>query len=196
VLPGVPLPAEVRADGVRLAHLGSKVGGDDAFVLARSGHVLTYLGHEYDRGASMVEQAVALNPNLAWAWLYSGWARIWLGQPDAAIEHLAHAMRLSPLDPLIADVQAATAHAHFFAGRYDEAASWAAMAVGARTALYIAAAGNALGGHGEEASKAVTRLRQLDPALRIATLREVLGPYRPEDLAKYEAGLRKAGLPE
>ena len=105
-------------------------------------------------------------------------------------------MRLSPLDPLIADVQAATAHAHFFAGRYDEAASWAAMAVGARTALYIAAAGNALAGHAEEAEKAVTRLRQLDPSLSIANLREVLGPYRPEDLAKYEAGLRKAGLPE
>jgi len=48
----------------------------------------------------------------------------------------------------------------------------------------------------DEAAKAVTRLRQLDPALRISTLREALGPYRPEDLAKYEAGLRKAGLPE
>jgi len=48
----------------------------------------------------------------------------------------------------------------------------------------------------EEASKAVERMRQLDPGLRIATLREALGPYRPEDLAKYEAGLRQAGLPE
>jgi len=93
-------------------------------------------------------------------------------------------------------VQAATAHAHFFAGRYDEAASWAAMAVGARAALYVAAAANALAGNMEEAAKAVARLRQLDPGLRIATLREALGPYRPEDLAKYEAGLRQAGLPE
>jgi hypothetical protein len=42
----------------------------------------------------------------------------------------------------------------------------------------------------------VARLRQRDPALRIANLREVLGPYRPEDLAKYEAGLRQAELPE
>jgi hypothetical protein len=33
--------------------------------VARCGHVLAYLGHEYDRGASLVEQAVALNPNLA-----------------------------------------------------------------------------------------------------------------------------------
>src|SRR5438128_10732094 len=104
-------------------------------------------------------------------------------------------MRLSPLDPLIADVQAATANAHFFAGRYDEAASWAGMAVGARAALYIAAAANALAGRMEEASKTVDRMRQLDPSLRIATLREALRPYRPQDLANDEAGLRKAGVP-
>jgi adenylate cyclase len=49
---GVPLTAETRADAIRLANLGSKLARDDAFTLARSGHVLTYLGHEYDRGAS------------------------------------------------------------------------------------------------------------------------------------------------
>ena len=159
-------------------------------------HSDSVLVRDLAAGVPFIDRAVALNPNLAWAWLYSGWARIWLGQPDAAIEHLAHAMRLSPLDPLIADVQAATAHAHFFAGRYDEAASWAAMAVGARAALYVAAAANALAGNMEEAAKAVARLRQLDPTLRISNLRDVLGPYRSEDLAKYEAGLRQAGLPE
>jgi len=40
--------------------------------LARAGHVLTYLGREYDRGTSMVEQAVALNPNLVIAWYSLG----------------------------------------------------------------------------------------------------------------------------
>ena len=48
----------------------------------------------------------------------------------------------------------------------------------------------------EEADKIVTRLRQRDPDLRIAALREAMGPYRPEDLVKYEAGLRLAGLPD
>jgi tetratricopeptide (TPR) repeat protein len=144
----------------------------------------------------LIDRAVALNPNIAWAWLYSGWARVRLGQPDAAIEHFAHAMRLSPLDPLITDVQAATAHAHFFAGRYEEAAKWAAMALDVRAARYIVAAANALAGHTEEAKEIVVRLRQRDPGLRISTLRERVGPYRPEDLAKYEEGLREAGMPE
>jgi len=184
------------AESERLARRAAELGKDDAVALSAAGFVLAYVVRDMAAGVASIDRAVALNPNLAWAWLYSGWARIWLGQPDFAIEHLAHAMRLSPLDPLIADVRAATAHAHFFAGRYDEAASWAGMAVGARAALYIAAAGNALAGRMEEASKAVERMRQLDPGLRIATLREALGPYRPEDLAKYEAGLRQAGLPE
>jgi hypothetical protein len=39
-------------------------------------------------------------------------------------------------------------------------------------------------------------MRRLDPPRRVSNLRHVLGPYRPEDLARYEEGLRKAGLPE
>jgi hypothetical protein len=43
----------------------------------------------------------------------------------------------------------------------------------------------------------MTRLRQLDPALRISNLEDVLPPLRrAEDRARYVQGLRKAGLPE
>ena len=41
------------------------------------------------------------------------------------------------------------------------------------------------------------RLRELDPELRVSNLGNVQGPYRrPEDIARYEQGLRKAGLPD
>jgi hypothetical protein len=39
------------------------------------------------------------------------------------------AMRPSPLDPRIGSMRAATASAHFAAGRYDEASSWAEKAL-------------------------------------------------------------------
>jgi hypothetical protein len=39
-------------------------------------------------------------------------------------------------------------------------------------------------------------LRELDPALRISNLRDWLPIHRPEDLAVFADGLRKAGLPE
>jgi adenylate cyclase len=79
---GVPLSAEMRADAIQLADVGSRLGDDDAFVLAISGHVLTYLGHEYDRGAAMVEQAVTLNPNLA-VWFSRGWVALMCGGGNA-----------------------------------------------------------------------------------------------------------------
>ena len=94
-----------------------------------------------------------------------------------------------------------TAHAHFFLGRYDEAASWAAMALqdnaDYQPGLRIAAASNAMAGRPEQAHKAVARLRLLNPTLRVSTLKDVLGPFRrAEDLLRYEEGLRQAGLPE
>ena len=48
----------------------------------------------------LFKQALALNPNLAWGWLYSGWAKVALGEPELAIAREERAMRLSPQDPL------------------------------------------------------------------------------------------------
>ena len=125
----------------------------------------------------------------------------WLGEPKAAIERFARAMRLSPLDPRAIDMRGGTAHAHFFLGSYDEAASWAAMALqdnpDFQPGLRIVAASNAVAGRPAQAHKAMARLRQLNPALCVSTLKDVLPPYRrAEDLSRYEEALRQAGLPE
>ena len=54
-----------------------------------------------------------------------------------------------------------------------------------------------MAGRPEQAHKAVARLRQLNPALRVCNLNDVRGPYqRAEDLSRFEEGLRQAGLPE
>jgi class 3 adenylate cyclase len=187
------------AEMSRLARRAVELGKDDAVALCTAGFALA---HAYDRngGAAFIDRALVLNPNLAAAWLYSGWVNVWLGKPALAIEHLARAMRLSPLDPLIYMMRAATAHAHFFASRYDEASSWAEMVLREQPddypGLRIAAASSALAAREEEANTLCKRLRQINPALRVSNLRHVLGPYGPEALAKYEEGLRKAGLPE
>jgi hypothetical protein len=42
----------------------------------------------------------------------------------------------------------------------------------------------------------LTRMRQIDPELRISNLAEIV-PFRAaKDFARYVEGLRKAGLPE
>jgi tetratricopeptide (TPR) repeat protein len=189
------------AETARLARRAVELGREDATALAAGGWALAYIVGDLDDGTAFIDQALALNLSRAAAWYYSGWVRIWLGEPDSAIEHLARAMRLSPFDPLIDWMKDATAHAHFFAGRYDVASSWVGMALRDRSdfipALRIAAASHALAGRMEQAQKALAPLRQVDPALRVSNLRDTLGPYRrPEDVARYEEGLRRAGLPE
>ena len=55
---GKPLDSEQRAEALRHARLAARLAEEDPYVLATAGHVLTYLGHEYERGVAMVEQAV------------------------------------------------------------------------------------------------------------------------------------------
>jgi adenylate cyclase len=142
-----------------------------------------------------------LNSNLAEAWGLGGWVKIFLGEPETAIERFARAMRLSPLGRWVAGMRGGTAFAHFFLGRYAEAASWAAMALqdnpDYQPGLRIAAASNAMAERPEQAHQAMARLLQLNAALRVSNLKDMRGSYRrAEDLSRYEEGLRKAGLPE
>ncbi|MFB9264435.1 adenylate/guanylate cyclase domain-containing protein [Bradyrhizobium erythrophlei] len=185
----------------RLAKRAVELGKDDAIALAASGYALAAVVRDLDAAAGLIDRALVLSANLAEAWSCGGWVKNWLGDPESAIERFARAMRLSPLDPRATEMRAGTAHAHFFLGHYDEAASWAAMALqdnpDNQAGLRIDAAGKAMAGRPEQAHKAVARLRQVNPALRVSTLKDVLGPYRrAEDLARYQEGLRRAGLPE
>jgi tetratricopeptide (TPR) repeat protein len=150
--------------------------------------------------AALIDRALVLNSNLAAAWSVGGWVKNFLGEPEPALERFARAMRLNPVDPRMSGMRAGTAYAHFFAGRYDQAASWAAMALqdhpDFQPGLRIAAASNAMAGRPEQAHKAVARLQQLNPALCVSTLKDVLPYRRAEGLSRYEEALRQAGLPE
>ena len=88
-----------------------------------------FSGGEFDSGIAFVERALRLNPNLASTWVLSGLLRNFTGEPDLAIEHLARAMRLSPLVPTLYHMQAGTGLAHLFAGRIDDACNWAEKAL-------------------------------------------------------------------
>lgn len=192
-------PQEV-AEGIGLARRAVELGKDDAVALTRSGHALAHLAGELDGGIALLDRALVLDPNLAAAWFLGGFLRAWRGEPDEAIEHFARAMRLSPLDPETYRMQAGTALAHLFAGRLDAASSWAAKAIrdlpGFLMVIGISAASHALAGRTDEARRAMDHLRELDPALRISSLKAWLPVQRPDDLATFADGLRRAGLPE
>jgi TolB-like protein/tetratricopeptide (TPR) repeat protein len=187
------------ADAARLARRAVELARDDPVTLARGGQALGYVVGDLDDGAAYIDQALAVCPNLALAWYASGWIRIFLGEPDLGIDHLLRAMRLSPLDPEISRVHAGIATAHLVQGRYREALECAQQALrgqpGYLTAVRLAAASSAMIGKQQASRQWIATLRQIDPALRVSTLGERLPFRRPEHLARYEGGLRKAGLP-
>jgi tetratricopeptide (TPR) repeat protein len=146
----------------------------------------------------MMDQALSLNQNLAIGWRLRGWAYIYLGQHETALEQVARALRLSPLDPESFHSETAMALAHLFQGRYDEASNWASSALTHQPwmpTMRASAAANALAGHIEEARSMMNRMRQLEPAMSISLLK-VLLPYRHRDTERLIEGLRLAGLPE
>jgi tetratricopeptide (TPR) repeat protein len=188
------------AEAEWFARRAAELGRDDAVALATAGVAFGYVMGDLDKGAALTDRAIDLDPNLAAGWVWSGWIRIWLGEPDLALQHVERAMRLSPHDPQLFNMQACVASAHFLAGRYGEALSWAERAVRDNprhsVAQAIAAASNALGGRMTEAQKAVVRILGIDPSMRLSNLQEFMPLRRPEVLERFAEGLRKAGLPE
>jgi TolB-like protein/class 3 adenylate cyclase/tetratricopeptide (TPR) repeat protein len=191
--------AEV-AETVRLARQAAQLGKDDAVALSTAGIAFSFMVGDHDEGKVLTDRALTLNPNSAWAWLFSGWVRVWLGEPEVAIERVSRALRLNPADPHSYSMYSALACAHFFAGRYTDALSWVEMAVREKPEFlvpnYIAAASNALAERLADAKRALGRARQLDPSLRTSNLQILFPLRRPEDLTRLAEGLRLAGLPE
>ena len=184
----------------RLARQAAELGRDISIALCTAGLALAYVVGEVDDGIALTDRALGLNPSLAWAWLFSGWVNVVAGEPNVAIDRVTKAMRLSPQDPHIFNMQGVIASAYFFADRDNEAAIWAEKAFRDRPnylfGYLIRAAAKAITGQIEDAKQTMSHLRQLDPNLRISNLNNLVRLRRPEDFAKLMSGVRKAGLPE
>jgi TolB-like protein len=193
-------PQHDVAEGARLARRGAELGRNDAEILWRTGIALAHLVGDFASGTAFIDEALSLNANMATAWFSSAYVRVWLGQADIALDHAARAMRLSPLDPQVPRLETAIASAHFVAGRYQDAVLYAEKSLRGEPnwapATRIAAASYALLGRSDEALKAMVRVHQVDPELRVSNLKERAPYQRIEDIAKLTEGLRKAGLAE
>lgn len=192
-------PQEI-AEGIRLARRTVDLDKSDAVALTRSGHAIGHLAGDLIGGIALLDKALVLNPNLAAAWFLGAFLRVWHGETDEAIQHFTRAIRLSPLDPEMYRMQAGMAIAHLFAGRFDTASSWAEKAYrdlpSFLMVVAINAASHALAGRTPEARSAMDHLRQLNPALRLTNITDLLPINRPENLATFVDGLQRAGLPE
>jgi tetratricopeptide (TPR) repeat protein len=123
-------PAQEIAEAERLAKRAVQLGRDDAAALCFGGITLGYVVGHVEDGAAFVDRALALNPNLAVAWLASAWLKLCRGEVENAISNFNRGIRLSPLDSTRYAWQTDLALAHFFAGRYGEAVRCAEEAFG------------------------------------------------------------------
>ena len=191
-------PKEI-AEATQLARRAAELGKNDATALCYAGLALAYVAGDVDAGANLIDRALLLNPNSADALRCRSWMKGWIGEPDQAIDDGLRAMRLNPLAPGLLHIQASIAYAHFFAGRYGEASTWAERSIQEQVSpvgLRVLAASTTLAGRLEEARSAAVRLTHLDPALRVSQIKRMIPIRRPDDLARLEEGLRLAGLPE
>jgi tetratricopeptide (TPR) repeat protein len=166
-----------------------------------AGWTLAFLGGEPTTGANVIDRALTLNPNCAHAWMARGLVSIIQNRPDAAIEALERAIRLSPLDPWGARAfTVGLAIAYLAAGQYEQAIEWAdrslAAQPGYRHGLLVKVISLAHPGRIEEARDCLGRMLELEPGLTIARWKASAPHVPPELLARYVEGLRKAGLPE
>jgi len=174
----------------RLARRATDLGREDAVALCLGGYALAYVAGDVDAGLAFIDRALALNPNLAAAWTYGGWARIMVGEHQSALDHFERALRLSPRDPTGFYTRFGIAYANIFTGHYDNASSAAREGLREQTwlgGLRILAASKALAGQLEEAREAIDRLLQLDPAVRISNLRTVSHLSGPKILPSTQA---------
>lgn len=174
-------------------------GAEDALALAWAAHAAALVCGDLDDAIELVERALSLNPNLAVAWQRSGWLNSYAGNPSKAIDHLEHALRLNPVDPLNFLAQTAVGFAHFVAGEHEQAVRWARKALLARPkwvpALRVLAPSLACQGKITEAKRAGQKQKELSPEIRIAALTSHYPFSKGEAFERLAAGFRIAGLP-
>jgi adenylate cyclase len=197
---GLPLEPEDREKAITLANQALRLETNDAAILYRAGQVLAYFAREFDRGSTLIEQAVALNPNLSDIWVARGWTALMNSDGERAIESFREFFRISPMDPIRSGAWSGLSCACFLLGRYDEGCIWATKALQDAPIIVIYLTGfivNAVSaGRFDEARAAATRLIKSQPAFRLRYADDLFVNRDPELSAKVKNALRAVDIPE
>jgi adenylate cyclase len=194
------LSDEDIAEACLLARQALEAERDDAETIRQAAWSLFALAGEVAMAAAALDRVLARNPNAARAWSARGIIHALRNEPEAAIEAIERARRLSPFDRHAFGYAVNIAVAHLVARRFEQAIEWADRALHdqPRTVVGMRAKVVALAhlGHLDKARAELSRVLAIDPKLTIAGFREQAVYQAPEVLELYVDGLRLAGLPE
>jgi len=180
------------------AEHAAQLSGDDPLILTVLGAVHTLL-HNLGTARVLLERALAIDPNSAWAWSRLGWVDAYSDQSKPAIDKFERALRLSPLDPMNFNNYVGIASAHVVEQDYDQAVAFFRRGLEERPHakwLYRHLA-EALSGAGrmEEAKQAYAQMLRTYPDLTASKFRQAM-VFSPAVLDRMVDNLRKLGLPE
>jgi adenylate cyclase len=190
--------AESQAMARSLAERAAEMSGGDPVILAVLGAVHTFV-RNHGTARVLLERAVTLDPNAAWAWSRLGWLENYADQPQKAIGNFERAQRLSPIDPMNFNNYVGLGSAHEIAQEYDEAAAFYRRALEERPNagwIYRNLASSLSGaGRVEEAKHAFAEQMRNYPDLTVAKFKQAM-VFSPAALDGMAKNLRKLGLPE
>jgi adenylate cyclase len=181
-----------------LAERAAEISGDDPTILAVLGAVHTFV-RNHGTARVLLERAVTLDPNAAWAWSRLGWIENYTDQPQKAIGNFERALRLSPIDPMNFNNYVGIGSAHEVAEEYDKAALFYRRALEERpnaSWIYRHLASSLSGaGRIEEANQALVEMMRYYPDLTISKFRQAM-VFSSTTMDRVTNNLRKLGLPD
>lgn len=170
---------------------------EDPWTYFAAGYV-HMVARNFDAAITALNEAVVLNPSLAFAHLIIGSTYGYGGMPEDGLHHLALAERMSPRDFTQPAIYATAGLCHLIAGRYAKAIAEERRAVQLRphfgTAWRTLAAAAGLAGDLETGRQALQQCRRLQPALSLAWIENYHPIVNKADRDRYCAGLAAVGL--
>ncbi len=189
---------EAQKTALKFAERAASLSSDDPLILTVLGVVHTF-ARNFGAARVMLERAVALDPNAAWAWSRLGWLDTYGDRPDRAHASFERALRLSPLDPMNFNNYVGIASAHQVAEEHGKAADLFIRALEERPNahwIHRSLAGSLrAAGREEEARASFAKLMAAYPDMTVRKFKEAM-VFSPEALERLAVQLRRLGLPE
>lgn len=190
--------AAAQAKALEHAERAASLSSDDPLVLAVLGVVHTF-ARNFGAARVLLERAIQLDENSAWARSRLGWLEVYSDRPDSALPHFEQAVRLSPLDPMNFNNYVGMASAHQVAENYETAADLFARALAERpTAHWIhrnLAPVLLAAGRREEAEASCRVILSEYPDFTIARFKTAM-VFSPAAMERLSVFLRRLGIPD
>jgi adenylate cyclase len=172
---------------------------DNGRALAIAAWIYANLQGRHKEARELAERALRSHPNSSMVRALTGWALLYCGKIEAAMELFVASQRMNPVDPLVRIATNGIGAAHFFAREFQESVEWNERVLqttpGSTVAMRYLAAALAHLGRVSEAKEIIARLLRSQPNSSLSRSRQSAFEHQWM-LDLYLDGLRRAGLPE